>query len=383
MKTLSHCARRRADGPLNCPNLGQLSHGRHRANAPIDLRPCFPGVRVLDPAPSELIRPISLARHTLENNLVVAPMAGVSNLPFRLIAKEAGASLVFTETVSAKGLVMGGAKTKRLLATSPRETPCAFQLFGSEPEILGEACKRLSDEGAVWIDLNVGCPVKKFIRNNAGSALLRDLPRAGAIVRAMRANFSGTLSVKMRTGWDEDSINAPEFARIAVAEGAELLSIHGRTRAQQYRGKANRGYIRDVVEAAANTPVLANGDIVSAKNALEMLRETGAAGVMIGRGAMGNPWIFQQIIEAAAGRAVRSPSRQERMKTIDRHIDLMSETFVEPGTFAANLKKYVAAYSKGLRGSSSFRQTALETDDLDTLIALTRRYFGGDLERAA
>ena len=146
-----------------------------------------------------LIRPLELRLHTLDNNLILAPMAGVTNLPFRLIAKQAGAALVFTETVSAKGLVMGGAKSWRLLRTSPRETPCAFQLFGSDPQVLGEACRRLADDGVAWIDLNVGCPVKKFIRNGAGSALLCDLPRAAAVVRSMRAAFSGTLSVKLRS----------------------------------------------------------------------------------------------------------------------------------------------------------------------------------------
>jgi nifR3 family TIM-barrel protein len=333
-------------------------------------------------ASDALVRPIALRQHSLESNLVLAPMAGVSNLPFRLIARQAGAALVFTETVSAKGLVMGGAKTRRLLHTSPRETPCAFQLFGSEPEILGEACRRLEGEGAVWIDLNVGCPVKKFIRNGAGSALLRDLPRAGAIVAAMRRSFSGTLSVKMRAGWDEHSLNAPEFARIAAAEGAELLSVHGRTRAQQYRGRACRDVIRRVVEAVPDTPVLANGDVTRAQDALDMLRDTGAAGVMIGRGAMGNPWIFAQILELARGRRPRGPSPAERFEIVERHIALMEGCFEDDRAFAHNLKKYVAAYSKGLQGSAAFRQAALESDDRGALLALTRRFFGG-LERAA
>lgn len=329
------------------------------------------------PAHRDLVRPLSLARTTLGNNLVLAPMAGVSNLPFRLIARQAGASLVFTETVSAKGLVMGGAKTRRLLATSPRETPCAFQLFGSDPQILSEACRRLEDEGAAWIDLNVGCPVKKFIRNGAGSALLRDLPRAASIVRAMRRSFAGTLSVKMRTGWDEASIVAPEFARIAVEEGAELLSVHGRTRAQQYRGHADRDAIRRVVAAVPGTPVLANGDVTEPEDAFAMLRDTGAAGVMIGRGAMGNPWIFTRILSAARGAAPREPSAAERFETIERHIDLMSRCFEQRRALAANLKKYVAAYSKGLPASAAFRQQALETDDLDRLLDLTRDFFGG------
>ncbi len=169
--------------------------------------------------PERLIHPIALRGLSLSNNLVMAPMAGVSNLPFRLIAREAGAALVFTETVSAKGLVQGGRKTWRLLNSSPREAPVAFQLFGSDPEILAEACRRLEGNGAVWIDLNAGCPVKKFIKNRAGSALLRDVERAARFVRAMRRNFSGTLSVKMRSGWDARSLNAPEVARIVAAEG--------------------------------------------------------------------------------------------------------------------------------------------------------------------
>ncbi len=331
---------------------------------------------------AEEIHAIELRHHTLENNLVLAPMAGVSNLPFRLIAREAGASLVFTETVSAKGLVMGGAKTRRLLRTTPRESPCAFQLFGNDPVVLGEACARLAGEGAVWIDLNVGCPVKKFIRNGAGSALLRDLPRAGAIMRSMRKRFPGTFSVKLRTGWDAHSLNAPEFARIAAQEGAELLSVHGRTRTQQYRGDADRNEIRRVVEAVPNVPVLANGDIVRHQQAFDMLRDTGAAGVMIGRGAMGNPWLFRQILDLASGKAPAQPTAAERMTTIERHIALMRDCFEDDDALTANLKKYVAAYSKGLPGSAAFRQQALETLELERLLEYTRRYFGGEEEAA-
>jgi nifR3 family TIM-barrel protein len=338
--------------------------------------------RVSVPANRDAIHPIELRRHTLASNLVLAPMAGVSNLPFRLIAVEAGAALVFTETVSAKGLVMGGPKTRRLLRTTPRESPCAFQLFGSEPEVLGEACRQLEDEGAAWIDLNVGCPVKKFIRNGAGSALLRDLPRAASIVRSMRRSFSGTLSVKMRTGWDAHSINAPEFARIAVEEGAELLTVHGRTRAQLYRGEADRAVIRRVVESVPGTPVLANGDVVRRDDAFEMLRDTGAAGLMIGRGALGNPWIFEQVLAAASGAAARPPTPEERRATIERHVSLMEGCFDDAGALAANLKKYLAAYSKGLPGSAAFRQAALESENLDQLLAMSRDFFGG-LERAA
>jgi len=333
-------------------------------------------------SPGSAIHPIALRGLTLASNLVMAPLAGVSNLPFRLIAREAGAALAFTETVSAKGLVHGGRKTWALLATSPREAPVAFQLFGGEPEVLGEACRRLAGEGAVWIDLNVGCPVKKFIRNGAGSALLRDLPRAGAVIGAMRRAFPGILSVKMRAGWDGGCLNAPELARIAVAEGAELLSVHGRTRAQQYTGQADRGLIRRVVEAAPGTPVLANGDVVLPGDAFAMLAETGAAGVMIGRGAIGNPWIFAQILERARGTAPRAPSAHERLETVMRHVGLLEKSFPDRRALGANLKKYVAAYSKGLPGSAAFRQAALESDHADRILALTREFFAGLAEAA-
>ena len=324
------------------------------------------------------IHPISLRLHRLENNLVLAPMAGVSNLPFRLIAREFGAAMGVSETVSAKGLVMGGRKSRRLLETSPREAPVAFQLFGAEPEVLADACRQLADDGVEWIDLNVGCPVKKFIRNCAGSALLRDLPRAGRIVRAMRQSFDGTLSVKMRTGWDDASIVAPEFARIAVDEGAELLTVHGRTRCQQYKGRVNHEHIRRVVEAVPEVPVLANGDVVTPEDVFEILRNTGAAGVMIGRGAIGNPWIFKQTLELSRDGAPQQPTAAERYATVERHVELMARAFADRRALAANLKKYVTAYSKGLHGASRFRQAALESSSLDEILDLTRNFFAGE-----
>jgi hypothetical protein len=328
------------------------------------------------------IRPLAVGSHILESNLVLAPMAGVSNLPFRLIAREAGAALTFTETVSAKGLVNGGPKTRRLLRSSPREAPVAFQLFGSDPAVLGEAARRLAGEGAVWLDLNMGCPVPKFIRNCAGSALLREPRRAAAIVAAMRRGFPGTLSVKMRTGWDADSLNAPEVARLVVAEGAELVSVHGRTRAQQYTGRADRAEIRRVVEAVPGTPVLANGDVVRAEDALAMLRETGAAGVMIGRGALGNPWIFEQALALGRGAAPRRPTAGERWATVQRHVDLMRGAFPDRRQLLDNLKKYVAAYAKGLPGGGRFRQRAVESHDLDALLALAEGFFAPRREAA-
>lgn len=327
------------------------------------------------------IHPISLRLHRLASNLVLAPMAGVSNFPCRLIAREAGAAMGFSEAISAKGLVMGGRKTRRLLETSPREAPVAFQLFGAEPEVLASACRILEEDGVEWIDLNAGCPMKKFIRNRAGAWLLRDLPRARRIVRAMRESFSGTLSVKMRTGWDASSIVAPELARMAADEGAELLSVHGRTRAQLYSGRVDREIIRRVVQAVPEIPVLANGDVASPRDVFDMLRDTGAAGVMIGRGAVGNPWIFEQTLALAKCGAPRSPTREERYGAILRHVELMNQSFPDRRALAANVKKYVAAYSKGMRGASRFRQAAFESSDLGEILGLTRDFFAGE-ERA-
>ncbi|MCH2172123.1 tRNA dihydrouridine synthase DusB [Myxococcota bacterium] len=328
------------------------------------------------------IHPIDLRSLRLESNLVMAPLAGVSNLPFRLIAREAGAAMTFTETVSAKGLVTGGKKTRRLLDTSPREDPVGFQLFGSDPAVLAEAARTLEGEGAAWLDLNVGCPVKKFIRNNAGSALLRDLPLAGSIMQAIRANFSGTFSVKIRTGWDSKSIVAPEFARMAVDAGVELLSVHGRTRCQQYTGKADRQIIRRVVEAAPEIPVLANGDVTSPRDAFDMLEVTGAAGVMIGRGAIGNPWLFSQTLAASRSEPVQEPTATERLETIERHISMMESHCESDQARASLLKKYLAAYSRGMRGSARFRQATLEAEDLKTILSLTRSFFSPHREAA-
>jgi len=324
---------------------------------------------------ASLIRPIALRRHRLPNNLVLAPMAGVSNLPMRLLSREFGAAMGFTETVSAKGLVLGGHKSRRLLETSPREEPVAFQLFGAEPEVLGRACAMLADEGAAWIDLNMGCPVPKFIRNGAGSALMREPLRAAAVIRAMRGSFHGTLSVKMRAGWDERSRNAPEIARIAAAEGAELVTVHGRTRSQFYRGSPDREIIRRVVEAVPEIPVLANGDVTEPQHAFDLLRETGAAGVMIGRGATGNPWIFRAILERARGGELPEPTAEERFRVLERHIGLMRRSFPDDLQLARNLKKYLAAYSRGLSGAALFRTRVNESDDLGEILRLSCDFF--------
>jgi len=328
------------------------------------------------PEAQPLVGKIAVGPRTLERNLLLAPMAGVSNLPFRLIAREAGAALVFTETVSATGLVRGGAKSWRLVDSSPREAPLAYQLFGSDADALAEATGLLVDRGADFIDLNLGCPVKKFIRRGAGSALLRTPERVAPLVVAMRRAIPhGVLSVKMRLGWSSDSITAPEVARVAEAAGADFVSVHGRTRAQLYSGRADRAGIADVVRAV-NIPVFANGDVTTAPQALDMLRETGAAGVMIGRGAMSNPWIFSQVVELAQGRPPPRPSPAQRARLVERHMSLMLDYFRDSPQTVHMLKKYLCAYASGMPGASSFRDHITRSHELARVIEDATRFFG-------
>jgi nifR3 family TIM-barrel protein len=321
------------------------------------------------------IRPLRIGALDLERNVILAPMAGVTNLPFRLIAREAGAGLVFTETVSAKGLVNAGKKSWRLVESSPREEPLGYQLFGSEAQILAEATRQLVDRGASFVDLNLGCPVKKFLKHGAGACLLREPRAIGPLVAAMRKAIpSGVLSIKVRLGWDSTSIVAPEVARIAEAEGIDFMTVHGRTRAQLYTGHADRSRIAEVVRAVS-IPVFANGDVVCAQDALDMLAETDAAGVMIGRGAMQNPWIFSQVVELAEGRPVPRPSVAQRAALVERHVQLMLDYFEDEYSALHNLKKYLAAYSTGMAGAGEFRDGINRALRLDAVLEETQRFF--------
>jgi len=321
------------------------------------------------------VGPLRVGGITLDRNLLLAPMAGVTNLPFRLIARETGASLVFTETVSAKGLVRGGKKSWALVQTSPGSEPLAYQLFGREPELVGEATRMLAERGAEFVDLNLGCPVKKFLKHGAGACLLREPEAIGPIVAAMRKALPhGVLSVKIRLGWDSRSINAPSVARIAEAEGADFISVHGRTRAQLYRGKADRGRIAEVVDAVS-MPVIANGDIVEAQDALDMLAETQAAGVMIGRGALANPWIFSQIAELADGRPLPVPTTRERASLVARHLELMLRFFADESSAVHMIKKYLSAYSTGLPGAHAFRDRVNRAQELSLVLDDAREFF--------
>jgi nifR3 family TIM-barrel protein len=269
-------------------------------------------------------------------DLRLAPMAGVSNAPFRLVCREAGAGLLTSEEIDARALVMRNAKTEALARYLPDERPLVMQLLGSDPDVLAEAARQLEAAGADGIDLNMGCPVAKIVAKGQGSALMRDPLAAAIVFRTLRKAVERPLTIKIRGGWDEHTLNAVEIAHVAEAEGVDGITVHPRTRSQQFTGRAPWDIIGAVV-AAVRIPVTGNGDVRSVHDAGAMVAATGCAAVMIGRGALGRPWVFR-------GREV---TREERAATIRRHCALM-ETHLPERVALVQLKKHLAWYSEGL-----------------------------------
>jgi tRNA-dihydrouridine synthase B len=263
-------------------------------------------------------------------------MAGVTNAPFRLVARECGAGHLTSEEIDARALVRDNARTIALTAYLPEERPLAMQLLGEDPDVLAEAARRLEAAGADGIDLNMGCPVAKIVAKGQGAALMRDPLRAGVILRTLRKAVAGTLTIKIRGGWDERTLNAPEIARLAESEGIDGITVHPRTRSQQYTGRAPWDVIAEVV-AAVRLPVTGNGDVRSVDDARAMVAATGCAAVMIGRGALGRPWIFRGV----------EVSRDERAIVIRRHCALI-ETHLSERPALVQLKKHLAWYSESL-----------------------------------
>ncbi len=287
--------------------------------------------------------------------VALAPMAGVTDLPFRILCRELGCDLTFTEMVSAKGLLYGNENTKELLATAPIEEPCGFQIFGSEPGIMADIARRLEEDYAgkvALIDINMGCPAHKIVGNGEGSALMRDVPLAAKIIAAVANAVKLPVTVKFRKGWDEASINAVEFARMAEDSGASAICVHGRTRAQGYSGRADWGIIGKV-KAAVSIPVLGNGDIYSAKDMLRMRAETGCDGVLIARGAMGNPWIFRSCKAALSGEQEEIPSMEARISLAIRHANMQQEYHGAHGV--VEMRKHIAWYLSGLSHAAQLR----------------------------
>jgi tRNA-dihydrouridine synthase B len=291
----------------------------------------------------------------LEGVAVLAPLAGIGNLPFRLLCRRYGAALVGSEMMSCHGLVRGQPNTRRMLATDPAERPVSFQLFGADPEVMAAASVIAAEAGADVVDLNFGCPVPKVVRHSGGSALLKEPERLQAVVAACVRACPKPVTVKIRAGWDADHVNAVDIARRVEDAGAAALTVHARTRSQQFAGRAEWSWIAEVVRAV-RLPVIGNGDVVSGADAARMLAETGCAGVMVGRGALGRPWVFDHIRRfLAEGREPAEPGLPERAAVIREHHAGLRALKGER-TARLEMRKHTAWYLRGLPGASEVRR---------------------------
>lgn len=309
----------------------------------------------------------------LENNIFLAPMAGITDLPFRLICKENGAGLVYTEMVSAKALLYNDEKTKLLLKTCDKEKPLAVQIFGSDLEAIAYASKYVS-EFADIVDINMGCPAPKVVKNGDGSKLLLDLDLIKQIVETAVNNSKVPVTVKMRTGWDSEHIVAVEAAKIMEQVGASAITVHGRTRSQFYSGEADWNIIKKVKESV-KIPVIGNGDIQSGQDAKIALEYSNVDAIMIGRAAFGNPWVFREIIEYLKnGQCISRPSNKEKLETILSHLNMEVE---EKGEDVAikEMRKHISAYTKSLKDSSSFRSKINTLDTKSKVVECLKDYF--------
>ena len=297
---------------------------------------------------------LKIGNVTLENNLILAPMAGVTDLPFRLLCKEQGAGLICTEMVSAKAIHFKNKNTESLLQIHPEEVPVSLQFFGSDPKIVSEMAKRVEERPFSILDINMGCPVPKVVRNGEGSALMKNPKLVYELVSATVKAIKKPVTVKIRKGFDDEHINAVEIAKIIEEAGAAAVAVHGRTREQYYSGKADWEIIRQVKEAVS-IPVIGNGDVTSGEKAIAMREQTGCDGVMIARGAQGNPWIFSELLEyERTGRLPDRPDVEEIKQTMLRHARLQIE-YKGDFTGIREMRKHVAWYTKGLYGAARLR----------------------------
>lgn len=310
----------------------------------------------------------------LKNNLILAPMAGVTDLPFRMIVEKFEPGLVCTEMVSAKALYYGDEKTKMLLNTNGEKKPISMQIFGSDPETMGYAAKYVSEIADI-LDINMGCPAPKVVKNGDGSNLLLDLNKVEEIIKAVFTNSKIPVTLKFRKGWDNEHIVACEVAKIAEKSGVSAITIHGRTRDEFYSGKADLEIIKQV-KNSVTIPVIGNGDIIDEESAKYMFEYTGVDGIMIGRGAMGNPWIFKQIqYYLETGEKLQKPTLNEKYEILKEHIELAIK---EKGEKVAinEMRKHIACYTRNLKDSSAFRNEMNHIDNKDKLLQKIQEYFG-------
>jgi nifR3 family TIM-barrel protein len=317
---------------------------------------------------SIMLKPLKIGDLVLAHNVVLAPLAGITNLPFRILCRREGAALAYTEMVSVNGLVREGANTLALLKSTPEDRPLGIQLFGDTPQSLAEAARMVDGYGDL-LDINMGCPVRKVVGTGAGSALLREPGKIAEIIRAVRAASSLPLTVKIRSGWHCGDDSYLEVARIAEAEGCDAITLHPRSRAQMFSGHADWSQIASLKKAVA-IPVLGSGDLFSADDCLNMLRETGCDGVMIARGVLGAPWIFRQVAELAATGVVTAVTNLQRVEAVRQHLELFCRETNE-AVAVREMKKHVGWYARGFAGAADIRRAANGTrciEDLHTLM---------------
>ena len=315
---------------------------------------------------------------TLDNKVFLSPMAGVTDLPFRLICKEQDCGMLYTEMINAKALCYDDQNTKKMLKIEEEEHPVAVQIFGSDPAFMGGAAEILNEHPNEILDINMGCPAPKVIKNGDGSALMKNPKLAEEVLKSVVKNSKKPVTLKIRKGWDDNNINAVEIAKIAEASGISALAIHGRTREQYYSGKADWDIIAKIKESI-NIPVIGNGDVFEVEDAINMINKTNCDAIMIGRGAQGNPWIFKRINHyMKTGEILPEPTGEEKINTALKHLKLAID---EHGEYVAvrEMRKHIAWYLKGLRGSARLRDEINKIESYEEVVNKLRDYLSHSL----
>ena len=329
-----------------------------------------------------MLKSINIGALEIANPIILAPMSGVTDMPFRRLVKRAGAGLVVSEMIASRAMIHAARKTMKMATHCADEYPMSVQLAGCEPDVIAEAARINEDRGAAIIDINMGCPVKKITNGDAGSALMREVGLATKLLEATVKAVKIPVTLKMRTGWDDDTRNAPQLARIAEDCGIQAVAIHGRTRCQFYKGKADWPFIAEVKDAV-NIPVFGNGDVISVDDAEKLLKVSGADGILIGRGSYGQPWFLNQISHyLKTGERLADPSIQRQMEIVLDHYDaIVSHYGATPGVKIA--RKHLGWYSKGLPNSAEFRQEVFQLETPDAVKARIRAFYNPIVERLA